>query len=149
MKTIIAILTITTFFRTCGEDRRVYYSDNAITITRVDKMSRSYFYLGRYRDEQELPSVYIVSRVNEEMEAYLIFSEDHSVEMIVCGGKFKAVGEDNDFYISKKSRYRQSLYLDDHRENYGHMIKVDGYIKNEKELNKSNKSLVDAEYIER
>ena len=121
-----------------------------MTITRVDKDDRTYFYYGDYRKSHSLPKEYILATYpgfNHVMSAVLTFQKNRQVTFINMGDGLEKIGKTDSMAILSYSDPSDfNKWWDKIQLHYDNIVQVDDALQHEKELNKYNNSKVIAIY---
>jgi hypothetical protein len=147
--TIIAIIILT--FVSCRRQRLTIYELNGVFVTRVDYDAESYFYFGKYEDQQKLPVDYIVTTYpgwDHVMSGFLIFRKDKTVTLVKMAGSFEKVGDAKNLNLfSFQSNLSFIEWHDKFKFKYDSIIRIDDSIPYERKLNTDNYSKVTATYL--
>jgi hypothetical protein len=147
-KYIFLILSI--FSCSSDEPKIILYEFDDICVTRIDHDTESYFYFGKFKNGDILPTSYVKSEfsgLNSGMDAYLIFNKI-DVEVYYSMDYFKNVGAMNKIKVINKPDSRTFNYnFDDKvRGKYNNVCRISNILERERELNTKNHSNVKITY---
>ena len=150
MKKYIIVLLV--FFLFSCEGNLVFYEYNGVTITRIDRGNKLYFYYGKKGTPSFDKKTYFkltYKGLNSAAGAGLKFLDNGIVQVNHMYGYFSIKGDTNKMYVPPSNTllnpdWRDSLFVPSY--NFNNIIVVFDYIKAEQEKNKKHHSKVATVY---
>lgn len=130
-----------------------YYAYQGVTVTMIDRAHKVYLYYGRCSDREgncPEPSVVIDWRDDFGLNAYLLFHEDKTVEVINGGGGYYRVQKDGSpkIFIKEYENPELARLLDAYiqMKSYRNLVQIYGSVPHERHFNMRGNAQVHAEY---
>ena len=147
-KDVLVFLVLLLF--SCKEEKSIYYEYEGVTVTRIDRGNKIYFYYGKCNLGTVLCSdKYIVAEYSgfiSGMAAYLTFLPTGKVEVRRQAAWFEKKGNDNRIELIKSDVISSILWHDSIEGDYINTIKVFDVLYIEQAHNEKNQSKVKAYY---